>query len=255
MASHDPLILGPALLEQHFKIVGERLQSVAVTPRSIKLLLETPPVGIVATLGGEGCDFAARNRGGRVPVAPVFGLKRGMWLWMGYHEEWRDTQLSAKRDASKRRLSFRSSGITFYFGRPNDPFKPQVFRAEWAGWLTWQGNDYSFQAGKAAHPHWQFDVLESIADDQSSAKANELLQALQSSADREAVDFADLVDDNIKDLLLTQPFSRLHFMSAAHLWKSAPEDSWSHCPKTAVEIQKWVASTVNYIVDEFKRLV
>ena len=154
----EPLRVTEASLAAHFGSIGAALGSKVDPAARVKLDADWSVVPLTAGLVGEGCEIISRNRGPDVPVAPMLLLESGLWAWVGYREEW-DSEPPAGR---VRRFSFRSAGLTIHFGYRNVRHKPQMFRAEWAGWARWNGTDYGYQAGEAAHPHWQFDALESL---------------------------------------------------------------------------------------------
>ena len=124
-------------------------------------------VPVVAGLTDARAEYTTRARGNRVPVVPLCSLGGDLWAWFSYREEWG----GARPAGRARRFSFRSTGLTIYFGCRNSRYKAQMFRAEWAGWANWNGTDCCYQAGDAAHPHWQFDALESLARDDTTRRA------------------------------------------------------------------------------------
>ena len=161
------LIGTEAELEHHFQKADSALESLIRARPCPRLNADWARAPLVAGLAGQNCEFVARNRGASSAVAPLVELRKGLWAWLGYREEWDEE----RTNRSVRRFSFRSAGITVHFGFPSDVFKPQVFRAEWAGWTRWNGTDLSFQAGAAGHPHWQFDVLDSLTKDDDAQRA------------------------------------------------------------------------------------
>lgn len=169
------LVVSQAQLEAHFAKVGAILVRAAHSSARLQLDVYWKGSPVVAGLVGSGCEFIARNRGRRVAIAPLMCLDRELWAWLGYREEWDD----ADKASSGRRLSFRTVALTIHFGHRNDVKKPQMFRAEWAGWARWNGNDFSFQASDAAHPHWQFDALESLLTQDSEDPASTYLRQLK----------------------------------------------------------------------------
>jgi hypothetical protein len=184
---------------------------------------------------------------------PMLHLKSGLWAWLGYREDW-DGEPSAGR---VRRFSFRSAGLTVHFGYRNVRHKPQMFRAEWAGWARWNGTNYSHQAGDAAHPHWQFDVLESLKRDDASERAATFLSVLKSeegSAEPREFRPQTLDDDDVGDMIGVQELSRIHFASAAAWWKSQPGGIHAHAPSKAEDIQVWLRETLIYLLRELGRL-
>jgi len=157
----------------------EKILNVYVDPSAkAKLEADWNVIPLVAGLVGKGCEATSRNRGSDIQVAPMLLLDSGLWAWIGYHEEW-----DAENPAGvTRRFSFRSVCLTVYFGYLNVLYKPQMFRAEWAGWARWNQTDFSYQAGNAAHPHWQFDALESLKRDEVEKRAAVSMAVLRSEA-------------------------------------------------------------------------
>jgi hypothetical protein len=142
-----------------------------------------------------------------------------------------------------------------HFGWKNDLFKPQMFRAEWAGWADWGGNSYGFQAANAGHPHWQFDALESLPDAHAAERATMLRDLLSEAVEPEVRDFSpQLASSDVRDVVTAQKISRIHFASAAAWWKPAPHDEHAHGPVTARDVESWVQRSLEYLNTELERL-
>ncbi|MDE0042564.1 MAG: hypothetical protein OXT74_11055 [Candidatus Poribacteria bacterium] len=232
----------------HFKRSEDILTAAVDTSAKLQVETESVEARIIGGLYGSGCEFILRNRGLHVPVAPILPLRQGLWAWLGYREEWDE-------ERRNRRYSFRSVGLSIHFGLKNDVFKPQMFRAEWAGWARWSGLDYSFQAADAAHPHWQFDALDSLPDDKLSQRAAQLLNRLQAEVEPKIREFyPQLSSVDVRDLVTVQKLSRIHFASAAAWWKSPPHDEHVHGPADLVDIENWVRHSLDYIKVELDRL-
>lgn len=209
---------------------------------------------VVINLVGPSCEAVRRNRGGLTYVAPLIRITQGMWAWLGLHEEWRfDRQVAGSRS-----YAFRSLSMSIHFGWKSDILKPQIFRAEWAGFAAWSGTQASFQGKNAGHPHWQFDVLESLSSELAEENANELLELLRGDDDGEAVEPAEFMPPGdqqiIADIVSAQKLSKLHFASAASWWKSAPHDAHAHSPLRAEEAAIWLERTIAYTKEELERL-
>ena len=133
------LIVNESRLQMHFRQSGRVLAS--AVHRSAQLQVEADFVnsGVIGGLYGPGCERISRNRGRSASVAPLLCLGQGLWVWLGYHEEW----AGERPNRRIRRYSFRSVGLSIYFGLRNNVLKPQMFRAEWAGWARWGRGDYS----------------------------------------------------------------------------------------------------------------
>jgi hypothetical protein len=249
----EPLEVRENSLVDHFAAVSATLGTNVDPTAHATLHADWSVIPIVAGLVGEGCEITPRNRGPDVQVAPLFLLESGLWAWLGYREEWD----RAKPAGRVKRFSFRSAGLTVYFGFRNLRHKPQMFRAEWAGWARWKGTDYGYQGEDAAHPHWQFDALESLKRDDAAERAATFLSVLKSE-EAAAVprDFSPqaLSRDDVGDMISVQELSRIHFASAAAWWKDAAENSHAHAPSSVHDIQRWVRKTLVYVCSELSRL-
>jgi hypothetical protein len=248
-----PLRISEPQLQAHFHQLSLIVSKATDPAIRAKLDADWNVVPIVAGLVGEGCEHISRNRG-VAPVAPMAALRSGLWSWLGYREEW-----SGEAPAGRtRRFSFKASTITVHFGYRNMQSKPQMFRAEWAGWARWSGSDYSYQAGEAGHPHWQFDALESLQRDDAAERARMYLSELQGDdADpipRPFLDVHEFDKGAVDDVVSLQELSRMHFASAAAWWKNSPEDAHTHTPATVQHIQGWLRGTLGYIAQELRRL-
>ena len=250
-ASPEPLIASQSKLDMHFRRTGDILAAAVDISVKVRIEVDRPLSHIVGGLTGAGCEFIPRNRGLRVPVAPLLHLQQGLWAWLGYQEEWDE----ARQYFKIRRFSFRSVGLTIHFGLKNDVFKPQMFRAEWAGWAKWSGVDYSFQTADAGHPHWQFDALDSLPDADLAQRATMLRSLLEAKAEPEIREFSpQLPNSDVRDMVTTQKLSRIHFASAAAWWKSAPHDEHAHGPANLADVENWVRRSLDYVRLELKRL-
>lgn len=209
---------------------------------------------VAISLVGPGCEPVRRNRGGVTQVAPLIRITEGMWAWLGLNEEWRfDRQVAGSRS-----YAFRSLSMTIHFGWKLDFLKPQIFRAEWAGFAIWAGSNASFQGKNAGHPHWQFDVMESLSSDQTEESARDLLELLRGSdggVSTEPAEFVATGDQQvIGSIVGAQKFSKLHFASAAPWWRSTPHDAHAHSPQRAEEAAAWLDRTIAYTKEELERL-
>lgn len=244
------LVMTQQQLRGHFARVQSILAAasdISARPR-LDVTWERSP--LVAAVVGDGCEFVLRNRGGRVAVAPITPLAGNFWAWLGYREEW-----DYASEARNRKLSFRSSALTVHFGFKNDVDKPQMFRAEWAGWAKWNGRDFGFQASDAAHPHWQFDALDSINEMEPDDPAAEYLEQLRGNDETEMADFIPpSAEGDIRRAISRQKLSRLHFASAAHWWRRPPEDRHAHHPASSADLQNWLQHSLDYLRNELVRL-
>ena len=246
-----PLIASGPKLDTHFKQSGRILATAVDESAHLQIVTEFVHPQWIGGLRGSGCETIPRNRGRSVSVAPVLPLGQGLWVWLGYREEWDEEP----RTRGTGRYSFRSVGLTIHFGFKYDVFKPQMFRAEWAGWARWNGDDHSFQAADAGHPHWQFDALDSLPDDDLSRRAAQLLSHLKTEAETEIREFnPELSNVDVRDLVTAQKLSRIHFASAAAWWKSPPHHKHAHGPASVADIENWMRQSLDYIKLELDRL-
>lgn len=246
-----PLITTEAQLTTHFQRLEKIFESVCDISVQPQITVDSALSPVVAGLTGPGCEFVARNRGPRVPVAPLLYLHGGLWSWLSYREEWDGDEGSSRT----RKLAFRTASITVYFGWRNDVFKPQMFRAEWSGWTRWDGVHHSFQAGDAGHPHWQFDAFDSLLDQASAERAALLRELLNDQAEGEVQEFSpQLANADVRDVVTSQKVSRIHFASAAAWWKPAPHDRHAHGPERLQDVQSWAQRSVRYLKGELEKL-
>jgi hypothetical protein len=247
----EPLINVQDKLQMHFQRIAEILRANVDMSVHAQMNVEWALTPLVAGLVGEGCEYIERNRGLGVPVAPMVPLQQGLWAWLGYQEEWDEE----RPNRNIRRFSFRSASMTIHFGLRGDLFKPQMFRAEWAGWARWDGSDYSFQASDAAHPHWQFDALDSLLDDDVAERAAILRDLLLKGVETPVRDFRpQMAGTEIRDVITTQKLSRIHFASAAAWWKLPPLNGHAHCPSDATDVETWLRYCLAYLKPELERL-
>lgn len=248
-----PLFITETRLSAHFGVISETLASSTDATAKVKIHPEWSVDPLAAGLVGEGCETVSRNRGAQVQVAPMMMLGNGLWAWLSYREEW------APEDPAGRtkRYSFRAASLTVYFGYRNSTFKPQMFRAEWAGFAKWDGTNYRYQAGDAAHPHWQFDALDSFKKDETAERAATFLAVLKSEqGDAVPKEFSPhaVSQYDVEDLISLKALSRMHFASAASWWMNTPLDAHAHAPRSQGDIQVWLSRTLSHLAAEISRL-
>lgn len=249
----QPLVCSTGELEQHFQSTEAIIRASVDAEAEVGLLTDWDNAPSVTSLDGAGCERIQRNRGFGASVAPLIPISSGLWAWLGFHEEWNLEPSAGKT----RRFSFRTTGITVHLGYRRIQHKPQMFRAEWAGWARWNGSDYSYQAGGAGHPHWQFDAMDSLRERKAAERAAASLEILKSEQENmPARDFVPnaITAEDASDLVGTHEISRLHFASAAAWWKSSPHSDHAHAPKTLNEIRAWLEKTLGYVTSELARL-
>ncbi|MEH6685597.1 MAG: hypothetical protein V7664_13985 [Qipengyuania sp.] len=257
-----PFSLNEEKLAEHFQAV-ENLLTVLVGDADLKLDIAREPAGLSMGLRNSGpCEKALRNRGGETNVAPLYDLGGGIAAWFGFREQW---QINPRR-GSVATYRFRSSDLTVFFGRAGILSKPQIFRAEWVG-LVARGADWHFEAGDAAHPHWQFDALETYISDEEQEYARELRDALradQSVTEPEELEVKEfgagkpmssilsLHEDDVSLLAKDRRLSAIHFPSVAKWWDLEPNHA--HYPRNCDEIRSWIKRTLKYLRAELSRV-
>jgi len=248
----EPLNITKPSLEKHFEEIAGILGEFVDIEASVDVEVDLDVSPVVAAMAGDGCERILRNRGrARVPVAPFKSLGSDLWAWLSYREEW----VHERPVAGKRTFTFQSASMTVHFGCKFDNFKPQMFRAEWAGWAKWDGVDFSYQAGDAGHPHWQFDALESLSEQGASERADLLREMLADEDRGEVRDFApQLHSDEVRDLVSQQQLNRIHFASAAAWWKTPPHSDHAHSPKSVKDLKIWLRQSLSYLSTELDRL-
>lgn len=241
-----PLTVSASHLNQHFSATKHLFADALSSPVTVEVDQNTTP--IVAALSGAECERIERNRGmGSVAVAPMQKIRDDLWSWLSYREEWE----RAERD----KLRFRSASLTIYFGLKADRFKPQMFRLEWSGWADWKAGTLGFQASNAGHPHWQFDALESLSDNERVERANILRDLLRENTEDNVQEFApQMPSSDVRDLVSMQSISRIHFPSAAAWWQKPPHGFHAHSPENSVDIRNWLEKSLDYISTELDRL-
>lgn len=240
------LAVKEALLSQHFVSIEGILRNYVDGDSDAKLSTSPNEAPLVAGLVGTDGEYAERSRGPRTPVARTLPLGNGLWAWVSYREEWD----SARRAGRIKRFSFRSAGLTIYFGYRYNVTKPQMFRAEWT---TTGASEQS--GGHPANPHWHFDALESLKRNETERRAAEIRTNLRAK-EREYVPRSftpQMAQNDVHAVVSVQKLSKLHFASAACWWKSEPALQFQG-PAEVRDIQAWVKGTLEHLAGELRRL-
>lgn len=248
-----PFVVSEQELSRHISALGSIIGQSVSSGIFPQVVLTGDGARLWASLIGRGCEIIARNRGSDIYVAPLLLLDDGMWAWIGLFQEWA-SERSAGRTA---RFSYRSTSLSVHLGFLNLRHKPQIYRAEWSGWADWYGRGFGPQAGNAAHPHWQFDVLESLRRDGARQLARTYLAVLRTEAEGvEPQVFSPrrVETSEIDEIVGSKDFGRMHFASAAAWWRSAPYDLHAHFPSSRSDVEAWVRKTIDYTVEELERL-
>ena len=249
----NPLFVSEERLAQHFCTLEAIINRVASTEVTARVVADWGVTPLSVGLVGKGCEIVSRKRGSDAYVAPLLCCGQGIWAWLGFYQEW----ASEPKSRRGRRYSYRSTGLTIHFGFRNLRHKPQIFCAEWAGWAKWNGQSYNPQAGNAGHPHWQFDGVGSLKQDDSEQRARTYLDVLSGeakAAEPQTFSPQGIKAPEINEIVGSKDFSRLHFASVAAWWKKVPEDMHAHFPSSESDVEAWVKKTIEYTVEELDRL-
>ena len=158
-----------------------------------------------AGLQGSACERVTRNYGGTTFVAPLCDIDGGLAAWLGWQEVWEVA-------AGTSPFRFRNAGLTIYLGKSSEAAKPQILRLEWPGISNWLGDKPTFQSPGAGHPHWQFDLMHSLAKAPSRG-------IFEPNVEEVFEDFESSINEPTTDEMLTRfSIERMHFASAAPWW-------------------------------------
>lgn len=210
---------------------------------ALKIIPDYTSELVWAGLRGSACERIQRNKGGSTFVAPIHQLrKRDDFLaWLGIQEVW---------DSGKgpRPYSFRQLSLTVHFGFKGDAIKPQIFRSEWAGVRDWSGQGINFQAPGAGHPHWQFDVLETLR-----------LSEAPAVFDEDVMDNVEKFGEEPPDLdmiVRSAQIENMHFASGASWWIQEADNGKPHhmnAPADEISLTRWLSANLLYIQQELNR--
>jgi hypothetical protein len=234
-------------LDQHLVEASRILLGATCRRQQAHLEAEIAGDDIVAGMVGVDCEAIERIVGGRVNVIAFLPLQGLLVAWLSYRENWRILTGRGKN------REFRSASLSVYFGLENEAYKPQVFRAEWAGWAKWNAQATASFQTDAGHPHWQFDALESLNED-SFALRRQALEVLRDPNDEEPVREFGPSPETVRDLVLAQGLSRVHFPSAAAWWRPAPDNGHAFAPGSTIELRLWLSHTLRYLKAELAAL-
>ncbi len=251
-AVNKPLTIVERNLRQHFSQSKIALRTVLAKGHEISLDETWSQETVTAALVGSGCERIARNRGGSDNITDILKVTPDLYAWLGYHESWAFSGMVG----GSRSYSFRQLSFSVYLGWKGDAVKPQIFRAEWAGYAEWSKGNLGFQAKNAGHPHWQFDALESVLRKTEADEAELFLELLKEETEEPAAEeFAPQTsDDAIFDIVRAQKMSRMHFASAAAWWLPEAERKHAHNPAGVQQLRDWSTHTLTYILQELGRL-
>ena len=238
-----PLLKTKGELEARSKIVASELAKLlATTSASLQFHPEFVSETAVSELQGAATEMTqARNRGRSTQVVKLCDFGGCGHAWMSLRERWN----FAEHRGGRPFYVFESAGITVFAGEAGQIDKAQILRAEWAG-FTDRGSGASFQAGSAAHPHWQIDLFETLRGASNDAVRFGEPPAVQSFS-------TNATTLGLREKLQLAPFERFHFASAAHWWQREGEGcDHQHTPSDTDEISRWVLGSVGYVREQLE---
>jgi hypothetical protein len=215
----------------------------------------------------------ARERGGEAILVPlVEGDLLQIRSWLSVSMLWGP----GPQVSGRRQIIYRSAQVAVYQATFQDVEALQLVRAEWVGKrLAGEAGPTEFDSGAAGHPHWHVDAISEIRERlrrqrEEQRELDRLREEFmrQEAADRQYVDFDDLVEaarpasnaaPEYDDLDAT--LSSLHLAQCAP-WHREPWDGGvggssphAHNPGAFEELANWIRSTVAYLRHEFEKAV
>lgn len=236
-----PLLKTKGELEARSKIVASELaRLLETTSASLQFHPEFVSETAVSELQGTATEMTqARNWGRSTQVVKLCEFGGCGHAWISLRERWNFAEFRGGRPF----YAFESAGITVFAGESGQMDKVQIIRAEWAGY-TDRGTGASFQAGGAAHPHWQIDLFETLR-----GASDDVVRFGEQSAVRSFP--ASGTTLGLKEKLQLAPFERFHFASAAHWWNREGEGcDHQHAPADTDEISRWILGSIGYVREQ-----
>ncbi len=231
-------------LEQRWRDLTAQFDSMlGLSVQQLRIDAETQSGRVWAGLQGSACERVNRNRGGAAFVVPLCPMPKDLLAWFGLQEIW-DIALGTKP------YIFRQVSLTIHFGYVGDPLKPQAFRLEWPGVRDWTGAGPGFQTSGAGHPHWQVDVLQSLAEQRSTTEFIE--EPMEIVEDFGAAPRAE----NLDELLRSVTIESMHLASAARWWLPSTAHQLGHhlnAPPDLAGLTRWLTESLRYLQQELGR--
>lgn len=199
--------------------------------------------------------YVARSERGYDENTIMISYKMGKQsVLLSYSESW---------SHQRKQVQFESAGFRIYIcpdietasGTFKQGIPHQLMRLEWESKnMTHEKGHWIFPAGKAAHPHLQFDRCNlAFADMQDEVSF--------SDGDEVVVEFSER--DPIQRHTNLTWFSKLHFPMQAP-WSDNPYDGeyedgsdvpHAKEPKSLAEINQWVTSVARYVREQFENYI
>lgn len=245
----EELSAAKSALDQRWVQVGALIARALGLPadrRQLQIEAEYLQQGVWAGLQGGGCERISRNRGGQTWVAPLCEVSSNLLAWLGWQESW-------EIPAGQRNYRFKTTGLSVYLGKRNEAVKPQLLRLEWPGYANWSGSQKaSFQSPGAGHPHWQVDLVQSLAAAPQSPD-------FEATAGEIVYDFdAEVREPTVDELARRFSVERMHLASAARWWLPSAGDGIDHHVNAPPDIQaldRWLSESILYLRQELGRCV
>ncbi|MNS23200.1 hypothetical protein D3C72_550080 [compost metagenome] len=234
-----------ALDQRWIELNGMLTAALGLDPRQLRVDADYQSDRVWAGLQGAACERVTRHHGGATWVAPLCEMPSNLVAWLGWQEVWELT-------TGQRPYRFKSMGLTVHLGKRHEALKPQFLRLEWPGITNWAGTDVSFQSPGAGHPHWQVDLMRSLA--QSHPAANFQPDPVEIVENFETA----LQEPTVDDLLRRLSIERMHLASAAPWWLPPPSsDVGRHmnAPSDLPALSRWLNHSLAYLRQELARCV
>jgi len=264
---YSPLLVQRGDIENHWRLLITELSAILPEDGASYTIDSSTYRGIVGDLFSNSFRSmkAIRERGQITSVVPLLHEDHADFsYWLGYHQSWRANPVPRLRQ-----LMYNTTGITVYFGDPNNEEKVHLFRAEWPGVRAQRsGKDeiFVFEAPGAGHPHWQFDAYQtrSIQVEEERQRLTDISRVLK-DARLELEDFGDVVMSELVSMeevrrhVCMQRLTGVHFASnaewASKRWNGDAAETQSHTrgPMNTTEILNWTVSSIIYIQRELSR--
>lgn len=213
-------------------------------PRQLRVGVDYQSDRVWAGLQGNACERVARDKGGASWVAPLCEMPSDLFAWLGWQEAWELT-------TGQRPFRFKNMGLTVYIGKRYEAIKPQFLRLEWPGITKWDGPEVSFQSPGAGHPHWQLDLIRSLA--------REVATDFQPDPGEIVEDFETaLQEPSVDDLVRRLSIERMHLASAAPWWLPPSSGDVGHhmnAPSDLPALSRWLNQSILYLRQELARCV
>jgi hypothetical protein len=247
--SQSPLTVTRGALDRRWIMLTEAVrQEIGLDRDAVVIHPEYVGDGVWAGFVGRACETVERQRGRATPVAPLSEIGGdGLKAWLGFQEVW-DAQPTGQR------FNFRHLSLTVHCGYGGDPVKPQIFRSEWSGIKSWPGSGLGFQSPGAGHPHWQFDVAESLRST-PGPREESLLQLSEPTVRVEEFPPA-MAQIDVISAVRALTLERMHFASAAPWWdvpNEAGAPSHMNAPSDEEGLFRWTLRCIGYIRQELTR--